>query len=203
MKMHTYVSEAVGTFFLAFVVLLSTNGSFTAVPTAVLAALTLGVCVYTLGSISGTHINPAVTIGAWSIGKISSTNAMYYIVSQFVGGAVAWLVAQKVFAVVSVAPAVISSFSSNVVLAEAVGALIFTFGIAAAVYGRAEKSVSGLVVGVSLLLGISLSVGLGAGGILNPAVALALSSFNLSYLLGPIVGGILGFNLYKFIAEEK
>lgn len=201
--MHTYVAEAVGTFFLAFVVLLSTNGAFTAVPTAVLAALTLGVCVYTVGVVSGCHINPAVTLGAWSIGKISSTNAVYYIVSQFVGAAVAWILAQKAFQVVAGQMANPMTFSANVVLAEAMGAIIFTFGIAAAVYGKFDKAMSGVVVGVSLLLGVSISVGLGGGGILNPAVALSLGAFNLSYILGPILGSVIGFNLYKFIAEER
>lgn len=203
MKMHTYVAEAAGTFFLAFVVLLSTNGAFTAVPTAVLAALTLGVCVYTIGVVSGCHINPAVTIGAWSIGKISGINAAYYIVSQFVGAAVAWVVAQKAFQVVATEMGNPALVSPNVILAEAFGALIFTFGIAAAVYGKFDKAMSGVVVGVSLLLGVSISVALGAGGVLNPAVAVPLGMFNLSYLLGPIVGSVLGFNLYKFITEER
>lgn len=203
MKMHMYVAEAVGTFFLAFVVLLSTNGAFAAVPTAVLAALTLGVCVYTIGVVSGCHINPAVTIGAWSIGKISNVNAVYYIISQFVGSALAWVLAQKAFQVVSVQIGNLALISPNVILAEAFGTLIFTFGIAAAVYGKFDKSMSGAVVGVSLLLGVSLSVGLGAGGILNPAVALALGAFNVSYLLGPIIGAVLGFNLYKFVTEER
>lgn len=201
--MHTYVAEAIGTFFLAFVVLLSTNGAFTAVPTAVLAALTLGACVYTIGVVSGCHINPAVTLGAWSIGKISSINAVYYIVSQFVGAALAWVLAKKAFMVVATPAQNFMDISSNIILAEAFGALIFTFGIAAAVYGKFDKAVSGIVVGVSLLLGVSISVGLGAGGILNPAVAFSLGAFTISYIIGPIVGSILGFNLYKFVTEEK
>ena len=41
----------------------------------VIAALTLGACVYTLGAISGTHINPAITIGILLVKKISPTDA--------------------------------------------------------------------------------------------------------------------------------
>jgi glycerol uptake facilitator-like aquaporin len=62
---------------------------------------------------------------------------------------------------------------------------------------------AGVVVGVSLLLGIALSVGLGGMGILNPAVAISLGMFDLGYILGPIVGAVIGFNLYKFVSEEK
>jgi hypothetical protein len=43
----------------------------------VLAALTIGVCVYTLGNISGPHINPAITIALASIGQIALRNASF------------------------------------------------------------------------------------------------------------------------------
>ena len=44
--------------------------------------------VYGLGHISGTHINPGVTIGAWSIGKISWQEGLGYIVAQFIGASI-------------------------------------------------------------------------------------------------------------------
>jgi hypothetical protein len=58
---------------------------------------------------------------------------------------------------------------------------------------------SGIVIGGSLLLGITLAAGLGSAGIVNPAVALALGSLNLSYALGSIAGAMLGFNFYKYL----
>src|SRR5262249_59747933 len=89
--MKRYVAEFLGTFALALAVALSLAGKFP-VPTPVTAALTLGVCVYTFGGISGTHINPAITIGLLSIGKINVKDAAFYLGAQFAGGGAAMFV---------------------------------------------------------------------------------------------------------------
>jgi len=56
------------------------------VPTPIVAGLTLGLLVYTIGPISGCHINPAVTTGLFSIGKLEAPAAGGYIVAQVIGG---------------------------------------------------------------------------------------------------------------------
>ncbi|MDI9900359.1 aquaporin [Rhodococcus sp. IEGM 1409] len=90
-----YVAEAVGTFVLVF----------SAVGTAVFAGakvgnlgvalafgLTLLFLVYAIGPISGCHVNPAVTLGQFVIGRISAVNAAIYVVAQVIGGLVAGVV---------------------------------------------------------------------------------------------------------------
>jgi glycerol uptake facilitator-like aquaporin len=59
---------------------------------------------------------------------------------------------------------------------------------------------SGLVVGGSLLLGIALASLLGSNGVINPAVALGIGSFNVMYVLGPVLGSLLGMQVYKRLA---
>ena len=86
--MKKYFAEFFGAFVLSLVVGLSVSGQFPIV-TPVLAGLTLGLFVYTIGVISGCHINPAVTVGLLSIGKIKMNEAAKYIVAQLLGGILA------------------------------------------------------------------------------------------------------------------
>ena len=195
MQIKKYSSELFGTFALSFVVLISLNSHFT-VATPVLAALVLGVFVYTIGHISGTHINPAVTIGLWSIKKIETKEAVFYIIAQFLGGILALILGHILLGNIST---VANAQSIYIGIAEALGTMLFTFGIASVVYKKTPNDVSGVAIGTSLLIGIVISASLGANGILNPSVALAINSFNLSYLFGPIVGSVAGFNLYKYL----
>ena len=193
--MKKYIAETLGTFALALVVALSVSSHFPIV-TPVLAALTLGLFVYSLGHISGTHINPAVTIGAWSIQKIGNKDAALYIVSQFVGAALALLVCSVTIG----APHVVISGSLVVGFAELLGTFFFTFGIASVIYGKTPTHLSGIVVGGSLLLGISIAAMLGSNGVLNPAVALGIGSFGVMYIIAPIIGSMLGMNAYKYFS---
>jgi len=193
-----YLAECVGTFGLALLVTLAVDGSFP-LPVPILAGLFLALSVYSIGHISGCHINPAVTLGLLSIKKIQLKDAMSYIVAQLVGAFGAMMMAQSVG--VRLTPQVSGMLTFGV--AEAIGTAFFTFGIASVVYGRAEKSFSGIVVGGSLLLGIAFAALLGSAGVLNPAVALSLSLFTPMYVLGPIFGSLLGFNLYTWLDQQK
>jgi glycerol uptake facilitator-like aquaporin len=93
----------------------------------------------------------------------------------------------------------LGAFSVAIFCAEALGALFFTFGIASVVYEKVSHGFSGIVIGSSLLFGILVASLAGSLGILNPAVAFSLHAMNWTYLLAPIVGGVLGFNIYKWI----
>jgi glycerol uptake facilitator-like aquaporin len=194
--MKKYIAELLGTFTLALVVGLSLKIAFP-VATPILAGLVLLLFVYSIGHISGTHINPAVTIGAWSIGKITASDALMYIIAQIIGAGLALIVISQ-----TVGLAVLTVTNSwGVGGAELLGAFFFTFGIASVVYGKTPQDASGLVVGGSLLLGISIAAMLGSNGVLNPAVALGIGSLNLAYILGPIIGAVCGMQVYKHLAH--
>lgn len=193
--MKKYVAEILGTFILTLTVILSISGTFP-VPTPVLAGLAVGMGVYTLGNVSGAHFNPAITLGLLSINKINSKDAILYISSQLLGAAAAAELARRVVEV----PALEVTESNLVMLAEMLGALVFSLGVAGVVHGKISQGASGLAIGGSLLLGISIAVA-GSNAILNPAVALGVGSFSFSYLIGPIVGAVLGMLLYKNLTE--
>ncbi|MCU0678301.1 MAG: aquaporin [Candidatus Pacebacteria bacterium] len=194
--MKKYVGEAVGTLVLTLVVALALVGTFV-VPVPVLAALTLGLFVYSLGHLSGAHINPAVTVGAWSIGKVTTDDLIKYIIAQCIGAGAALLIVQSM---VSETADLIVTSGLEVGLAELIGTAIFTFGIASVVFGKTPAVMSGMVIGGSLLLGIATAALLGSNGVLNPAVALGIGSFNIMYVLGPILGSVLGMQVYKRLA---
>ena len=192
--MKKYVAEFLGTFALTLAVALSLTGDFP-VPTPILAALVLGLFVYFIGHISGAHINPAVTVGLWSVRKIRTDEAVYYMLSQFAGATAVLLL---ISATVGLATLTVSG-GAMVGVAELAGTFFFGFGIASVVYGRTPGTLSGAIVGCSLLFGIAVAAVLGSNGVLNPAVALGIESFNVLYVLGPIAGSVLGMQAYKYL----
>jgi glycerol uptake facilitator-like aquaporin len=199
---NKYIAEFVGTFALSFVVLAAVSQVLplpVAVP--VIAGLTLGLFVYTIGGVSGAHINPAVTIGLWSIRKINNRDAFGYIVAQIFAAAVAIVLARTLAMATPVAAPV--AFIPSLFFAEALGAFFFAFGIAAVVYSKVADQMSGVVVGGSLLLGILLASFAGSAGILNPAVAFALNAVSIMYIFGPIVGAVVGFHAYRYITQQS
>lgn len=165
------------------------------------AGLAAGLCAalftVTVGHISGAHLNPAVTIGLWSMRKIAASKAVVFIAAQMLGGLAAWmlikyLIGQDIEALAS------SKFEGKVFVAEALGAFIFTFGVAAALLEKLSIGRTALVIGGSLLLGI-LVASLGSNGVVNPAVALGIQSWNWAYATGPLLGGILGVSFYGLV----
>lgn len=191
-----YVAEGIGTFVLTLVVALGLAGVFP-VSVPILAALTLGLFVYTLGHVSGVHLNPAVTLGLWSLNKISTDETIKYIAAQCVGAGVVLMVLPSLIPDVRVLTTA-TDFATG--FAELLGTALFTFGVAAVVFGTVPSEQSGLIIGGSLLLGIAVAVLLGSNGVLNPAVALGIGSFNIMYVLGPIVGSMVGMRLYRYLA---
>ena len=187
-------AEFLGTLSLALAVTLTLQmRSGLATPLA--AGLTLALFVYTIGGVSGSHINPAVTLGLWSIKKIKTDEAIHYIIAQLIGGAVAIAIGYKL---TGGTPSVQVADSLPIALAEAVGAFTLLFGICSVVYGKVSDAAAGLVVGGSLLLGITLASA-ASNGVLNPAVALAIGSMSPLYVFAPIVGALLGCQAGKYL----
>lgn len=201
MKINKYIVEAMGTLVLALTVGLSIKGVFP-VSTPVLAGLVLALFVNTVGSVSGAHFNPAVTVGAFLLKKISSRDAFMYIVAQFVGGLLALVIANTIYpGPFSVGSTTVPALS--VAFGEIIGAFIFTFGIASVVFGKIHDHMQGFIIGGSLTLGIALASFFGSAGLLNPAVALGVGSLNVFYLLAPVVGSALGMFTYKKLCVEE
>jgi glycerol uptake facilitator-like aquaporin len=196
--MKAYLAELLGTLTLTLVVL-TTSVAGPALATPLAVALALALCVYTLGPISGSHLNPAITLGLWSIGKIRSWRVLNYIVAQFIGAGIALVI----FRSLGLTPTQFILIDSwTVGWAEAVGAFFFGLGIAAVVNHKVATDFSGLVVGGSLLLGLSMA-GAVSLAVLNPAIAIGLNLLSFAYILGPIIGSILGMQVYRWLSHHQ
>jgi MIP family channel proteins len=165
--------------------------------------------------ISGGHINPAVTIGLWSVGRIDARKAGLYVVAQLLGAVVAALLLKALYPTVAgrvqelgslrLAPDI--SFI-GATLIEA----ILTFFLALAVMGTAvdpaAPKVGGFGIGVALWMGV-LAGGPLTGAALNPARAFGpalVSNFwvgQLAYWIGPILGAVVAIQLYERLLLKR
>lgn len=161
---------------------------------AIGVGLALALLVLTFGKISGSHLNPAVTIGLWTVRKIGTIKAIAYIAAQMLGGFAAWQLANY-FAGSEITSIASETFEWKVLFAEAIGTFVFTFAIAAAIYQGLEDGRKAALIGGGLFLGVVVA-SLASNSVLNPAVALANQSWSRAYIFGPIIGGVVGFNIY-------
>lgn len=192
------IAEWFGTATLAFAMLTAMSAATPLLTTPIVAGLVLMLFVYSVGSISGAHLNPAVTVGVWAIKKITSKEAILYVIAQCLGGFTAFLLAFYLFDNIAVG---FTTESYSDFWGELIGMTIFSFGIASVIYKKTELTASGLVIGGSFTLGILLAMTVGATGILNPAVGITLGMVSLGNIAGAIFGSIIGMHLYRFLVR--
>ncbi len=161
------------------------------------AAIAYAVATLMFKSTSGSHFNPVVTIGMWTLRKINTLQALAYVAAQMLGGLAAWRLAEY-FTGQALTNIAGKTFDWKVLVAEMVGTLVFTFGIASAVYQRYEGGKFAATVGMSLFAGVIIA-SLASNAALNPAVALGNQSWSRAYIFGPIIGSIVGMNLYALL----
>ena len=191
-----FTAELLGTMILTYAVGAASIGDL---PVPLLAAVTLGVLVYLFGGISGAHLNPAVSVGLWSAGKLPAIDTARYVLAQICGAVLA-LVAFVAQAADSLPPVFLGSLPEF--LGEAIGAFILVFTVASVVAGRIKEDASGIAIGGSLLVGVTIAMPL-SNGVLNPAVAIGIGSLSVSHVAGPIVGGIIAANLAQWFTVER
>jgi MIP family channel proteins len=176
---------------------------------------------YAYGHISGTHINPAVTLGVWAAGKIDAARAGTYIVFQILGGIAGALTLRWVLGGTGTGLG-LTQLAQNldvkgtaITITPLVGMVleaILTFFLVNAVMnaGISGKATipGGLAIGLTLTFVILMGGPL-TGASVNPArsigPAVATGNFNdlWVYLVGPALGGIVAGLLYKTLFEER
>lgn len=169
--------------------------------TAVSAGAALALIVTKFGALSGAHVNPAVTVGLWTLKKIQTTNALVYIAAQLLGGISALLFYNYVTNS-SLAEAGSASFEWRVFVAEMVGAAVFGAGIISAISQKLGTFHTAFTIGISLTAG-ALIASIGSAGFINPAVALGNNAWDKTLVIAPIVGMVIGMNTYTYLFVSR
>ena len=189
------LAEFVGTGVLVMVALIL--GQTTAVSYFIATSLAVAAAIIYLlfSGVSGAHTNPAVTFGLWTARRIGTLRGISYIAAQLLGGAAAWQLFQYLtnHAVNSKTVA----FSTPLWLAEVVGTAVLALAFTAALNRGVETLNSAVAVGGAYFTGILIAATASAGYI-NPAIALGSRAWSSVYVLGPLVGGLIGANLYAY-----
>jgi glycerol uptake facilitator protein len=224
-----YVAEFIGTFALVFfittaVVLFAAPGGGNSdwAVIGLVHAFVLFLIVQSLGSISGAHVNPAVTLALAALRKIRPNDAIVYILLQL-SGAVAGALVCKFVLKDSIADAsgpvsakvgtpalndALIGSTGAAAVAEGIGTFFLVWAvIAVAVNPRAARDWAGLAIGATLGL-VVMVIGPLTGAGINPArwfgPALVSGEFDdfWLYILGPLVGGVLAALIYWALFVE-
>ncbi len=226
--MNKYIAEFVGTLVLVLVGLgtaIFDGGGVGHLGISLAFGLTLLAMIYTMGPISGCHINPAVTLGFVVSGRMSCGEAIGYWVAQFVGGIAGALI---LWGIVSGAPSYTRSgvglgadgwgskasmiglgiggaFATEVVLT-----FVFVLVVLVATSRVGSPGFAGLAIGLALtvvhLVGIPLT-----GTSVNPARSLgpaiivghqALSQVWL-FIVAPLLGGAGAALIYRYLVPKE
>ncbi|MBA0801275.1 hypothetical protein Gohar_011649 [Gossypium harknessii] len=205
------IAEMLGTFILMFCIsgiIASTKltGGDALLEYALTAGLTIVVLIFSIGSISGAHVNPAVTIAIAAFGYFPWSRVPLYILAQILGSVLATLMGEFVYGINSdVMETQPSQGSQSAFMVELLATFIVVFVVAAVTQqSQTVGQLSGLVIGMAIRLAVLIS-GPVSGGSLNPARSLgpAIVSRNFDniwlYLTAPVLGAVLGALMYKFL----
>lgn len=223
-KMKKNVAEFIGTFWLvlggcgsAALSAAFPNVGIGLLGVSLAFGLTVLTIAYSLGHISGAHLNPAVTIGLWMGGRISAKDIVPYVLAQ-VAGAIA--AAGVLYLIVTGNGSSIGDFAANgygehspgkynltaAVLTEFVMTFIFLIVILGATDDNAPKGFAGIAIGLALTLIHLISIPVTNTSV-NPARSISQALFVGDwavaqlwlFIIVPIVAAALAGVVYKFL----
>lgn len=188
----------------------------TVIGTAVAFGLSVVAMAYTIGGISGCHINPAITLGCLLSGRISGKDAgmymLFQVIGAFIGSAILWGLTSNAGLVGTGANACQTGVSvTGGLLAE----IFFTFVFVLVVLGTTDAkkgagNFAGLAIGLSLVL-VHLACIRYTGTSVNPARSIAPAIFQGGealtqlwiFIIGPFIGAALSAGVWKVFADKQ
>lgn len=227
--MKKYAAEFIGTFWLvlggcgsAVLAAAFPDLGIGLLGVALAFGLTVVTMAYAIGHISGCHLNPAVSIGLWAGGRFPASELLPYIVAQVFGG----IVAGGTLYLIATGKAgfdLAGGFASNgygahspggysmqaAVVSEVVMTMMFLIIIMGATDKRAPAGFAPLAIGLGLTLIHLISIPVTNTSV-NPArstgVAIYVGDWATAQLwlfwVAPIIGGVLGAVIYRFVGNS-
>ena len=173
---------------------------------------------YTIGGISGCHINPAITLGVFLSGKMSGKDAVGYMIAQvvgaFIGSTLLYLLTQNA-GLIGTGANDLQDAGVTVVgglLAEIIFTCVFVLVVLGATSrtNGATNNFAGLAIGLSLIL-IHLACIRYTGTSVNPARSIAPAFYAGGsalqhlwiFIVGPFIGACCAAGIWKVIETEK
>ncbi|MBR4233929.1 MAG: MIP family channel protein [Bacteroidales bacterium] len=223
--MKKYVAECLGTFVLTFLgcaaaMFLGCNTPAGVVGVAIAFGLTVVAMAYTIGGVSGCHINPAITLAVALSGRMSWKDACGYWIGQIIGGIIAGACLLLLTKVVA-APDLTGALGSNGVanaggvggafLVEVIATFIFVLVVLGTTDGKiGAGNFAGLAIGLTLILVHLVCINL-TGTSVNPARSIGPAIFACGeslrnvwvFICAPLVGGALSALCWKYFAPAK
>ena len=190
---------------------------FTTLAIALAFGLSIVAMAYSIGNVSGCHVNPAVSIGMFAAGRMTGKDLVGYLVAQFAGGILGAAILMSFFGSndslgqngYGDASALGCSMATAITV-EAVLTFIFVLVVLGVTSKAENASVAGLVIGLSLtlvhLIGIPFT-----GTSVNPArsfgPALLAGGQALAqvpvFIIAPIIGGLVAALFYRLVLADK
>lgn len=206
-KLAMLVAEFLGTGILTLVVLSVQRSQLgLAYFVAIAAGLSVIALTYAFSGVSGAHFNPALTLALWTARRVKTLPAILFIIVQLLGAWAAYGLYR--YFVNTDVKAVDQPFSGRIMVAEAIGTMIFALAWASAAYNRFETSRFAPVAGIGFILAIIVASAASVG-LANPALAVGARAWEVfgnsgwgNYVLGPVLGAIIGVNLYGLLFAE-
>lgn len=214
--MNKYIAEFVGTFALVFcgtgaiIINEVSQGTVTHVGIALTFGLIVMAMIYTYGEVSGAHINPAVTLGFYTAGRLALKEVPYYIISQVLGAVLASLTLSWLFAdshyLGATLPA--GSWQQTFFLEIILTFFLMLVIINVATGSKEQGLMAGIAIGATVALE-AMFAGPISGASMNPARSLgpAVVSGNLQflwiYLVAPGLGSIMSVLVWKITVNTN